>query len=146
MDEAIKHIQSELDRQIDSFNKRIKSNKRKAFYFKLITLGLSFSATLALGIKGWGDPDVLKNWALIFTAMITFFSSVDMYFNHKGLWVRYVETRNELTYLDTDFKYYVASNNANIDKEEIDEFHERMQSILNTTSSWWSKERQKKQV
>ena len=143
MDETIKHIQGELDRHINSFSKRITNNKRKAFYFKLIVLSLSFSATLALGVKGWGNPDELKNLAFICTAMITFFSSIDMYFNHKGLWVRYVETRNELHLIDSDFKYYITSNKSNVDTKELDMFHDRLQSVLNDTSTWWTKERRK---
>ncbi len=144
MEEAIKNIQNELDNHIKSFSKRVESNKRKAFYFKLITLSLSFAATVALGVKGWGDPDELKNLAFICTAMISFFSSIDMYFNHRGLWVRFVETRNELYSINSDFNYYITANKSKIDIKELDKFHSRIQSALNETNNWWTKERSKK--
>lgn len=143
MNDAVNFLNDELDRHISLFSKKASYNKSVAFYFKLFTGALSFAATVILGIKIDENPEVIKNAAFVCTAAVSFVTSIDMYFNHKGLWVKYTDVRNELLSIQSELKLLTLLNSSP-SEIEIKNIAEKIRLSLNKTNQWWSSERQKK--
>lgn len=141
---VLKDVSDRLNRHIASFSKKITRDKNKAYYFKLITLTMTFMATLALGFEALPFEKItLKNFALFCTSAVTFITGVDLFYNHKGLWVQYTKTRNMLYQIRDDLDFEVKAKGAdNLSTDEIREFHNRIQTCLNECNDWWVKERQ----
>jgi len=141
---TLTEIQDRLDHHISSFSKKISRDKSKAYYFKLTTITLTFLATLALGVEGLEDEQVeLKNFAFFCTAAVTFVTGIDLFYNHKGLWVQYTKTRNVLYQIKDDLNFLVSAKGASeVSVDELAEFHKRIQACLNECNEWWVKERQ----
>lgn len=137
-------LKARIDRHIAMFGKKIDRDKSKAFWFKLISLILTFIATIALGIEGADDELVLlKNTALVCTAGIAFFNGVDMFYNHKGLWIQYAITRNKLYEIKDDLEFEISCTKGDLDKETLHKFHERIKAALDECNKWWVKERRR---
>ncbi|MGL1190378.1 SLATT domain-containing protein [Vibrio parahaemolyticus] len=135
-------LKQRLERHISSLNKKIARDKSKAYWFKLISLILTFIATVALGYEGAETEVVLlKNTALFCTAGIAFFNGIDMYYNHKGLWVQYVVTRNKLYEISDDLAFERSCNQGQISEERLKGYHQRIQTVLDECNEWWVKER-----
>src|SRR6266540_1316933 len=88
LDGKVKFLRENIDSQVESFSRRRNSNKQKAFLVKLGTSAAAGTATVILGFQGYIDPVWAKNIALILSALITFVSAWDAYFNHRALWLR----------------------------------------------------------
>lgn len=143
-DSTVEHLRATLEGHVASYSRARKENKRKAFAFKMITLTLGLIATLVLGIEtDDSQKAVLKNAAFVCTCCITFFTGVDLFYNHKALWVRYTETLNELKAIRAQLEYSVVSSEGPIPKEQLDSLHQRLQACLASTNDWWATERKK---
>ncbi|WP_096084920.1 DUF4231 domain-containing protein [Agaribacterium haliotis] len=143
MEELIRQI----DSHIDAFNKKIKRDKDKAYRFKLISLVLTAVATIALGLEGLEDSAaVLKNTALVCTAGIAFFNGIDMYYNHKGLWIQYTVSRNKLYELKDDIALDLACAEQELDEQAIRRYYAAMKQVIAQCNNWWEKERRRERA
>lgn len=142
---ALSNLQSRLNDYIDVFSRKRKRDKAKAFRYKLLALVLTLSATLALGIEWTSEVSpYAKQIAFIATALVGFFTGIDLYYNHKGLWVQFTITRNQLYRIRDDLDYYVEKVGVeNMNEQELDEYHHRIQAVLDECNSWWVGERTK---
>ena len=144
-EEALSNLKSRLEYHIGSFSRRRERDKAKAFRYKVATLMLTLIATLALGIE-WKAAlsSIAKQIAFIATALVGFFTGIDLYFNHKGLWVQFTITRNELYKIRDDLEYQVEKIGVdNLEDNQLDDYHRRIQKALDDCNSWWVGERTK---
>lgn len=144
-EEALSNLKSRLEYHIAAFSQRRKRDKAKAFRYKIITLALTLIATLALGIE-WSTTlsSMAKQIAFVATALVSFLTGLDLYFNHKGLWVQFTITRNELYKINDDLEYQVEKLGAdNLEDNQLDDYHRRIQKALDDCNSWWVGERTK---
>ena len=142
---VLSNLRARLEYQIADFSRRRKRDKAKAFRYKVLTLVLTLTATLALGI-GWPATisSIAKQIAFVATALVGFFTGIDLYFNHKGLWVQFTITRNELYKIRDDLEYQVEKVGAeNLKDTQLDDYHRRIQKALGDCNSWWVGERTK---
>lgn len=133
-----------LESHIKSFSMKINRDKKKAYSFKLIILILTLIATLSLGIESTAiDKILLKNIAFVCTAAVTFFTGLDLFYNHKGLWIQYTKTKNKLYQIKDDLLFKVAyKGQEELTFQELEIFHNRLQVCLSECNEWWVKERQ----
>lgn len=142
---ALSNLRSRLERHIAEFSRKRKRDKAKAFAFKVLTLVLTLIATLSLGIE-WNAniSSIAKQLAFVATALVGFFTGIDLYFNHKGLWIQYTITRNELYKIRDDLEYQVEKVGAEkLEDTQLDDYHRRLQKALDDCNSWWVGERTK---
>lgn len=140
---SLERLKSAIDSHIEGFSSKAKRDKDKAFWFKLATLTLTLIATLSLGIEfGDGLKIYAKNIAFICSAFVTFLTGLDLYYNHKGLWVQYVKTRNQLYALRHEIEFYEAHEES-LSAEVVKEFNQDLEHILEECNHWWLKERSK---
>ncbi len=142
LDGKVKFLRENIDSQVESFSRRRNSNKQKAFLVKLGTSAAAGTATVILGFQGYIDPVWAKNIALILSALITFVSAWDAYFNHRALWLRYTETVTELRSLLAELDYLTCSGTESLEEKKLDAIFHRYQEVLGETNSWWQNVRE----
>jgi len=143
--ESLDKLKSVIDANIQSFSSKANRDKRKAYRFKVATLTLTLLATLALGIEFGEELKIItKNIAFICSAFVTFLTGLDLYYNHKGLWVQYVKTRNQLYALKHEIEFY-QSHEETVNKEHVKSFNQKFQDIIDECNQWWLKERKKEE-
>lgn len=127
-----------LNEQITRFSARRRENRTRSMLFKgAITLFAALT-TILIGIKAEPATSTqLQNLALIFSAAGTLFSSWDLFFNYRGLWIRYTVTVVQLRNLRSDLDYLLHGDTTNLAEAAVDDLFRRYQAILSETSAEW---------
>lgn len=138
--EKSEFLKQKIEKQISSFSRRKESNQKKAIRTKMISTVLAASTTVLLGLKGLDDSGqlIVQNVAFILSAAVTLMSGLDAYFNHRGLWIRYQGTLNDLYELKTDLEYLLVHGPESLQEQEMDKLYQRYQLILRETNATWS--------
>ncbi|MEH2321494.1 DUF4231 domain-containing protein [Nostoc sp.] len=133
-------LKEKISKQIDSFKKRKERNQKEAIRIKFISTALAAITTILLGLNGLNSSGKLlvQNIAFTLSAAVTLMSALDTFFNHRGLWIRYQGTLNDLYELRTDLEYLLTQEIQNVNEEELDRLYQRYQIILKETNSNWS--------
>lgn len=135
-----------LRKQIDLFNLKRRENRRKALFFKLTVTALGGVTTVLLGLQGIGHENLLRNGALVLSAMVTLLSTWDTFFNHRGLWTRYTATFTDLKAIETQLEYLLLGGEGSLTDSQVDELYSRFQNVLSATNEWWQHERQEEKT
>lgn len=132
----------QLNAQIGAFEIRRRRNKRRAFWLKIATTGLSVGTTILLGITTGSASltETFKNAALMMAGFVSILSAWDAFFNHKELWIRYKATSNNLKGLRALVEYRARSSKG-LDEEGIDALFVEFQRILRESNSAWQRMR-----
>lgn len=132
------YLQQTLDEQIKKFRERRRENRRRSVLFKLAITVFGGLTTILIGIKVDSTTSTqLQNFALIFSAASTIFSSWDLFFNYRGMWIRYTVTVVQLLNLKSDLEYLLHGKKDGITEEELDALYRRYQNILLETNAEW---------
>ena len=114
---------------------------------KIIVLILSGIVTVLLGIRWDQYSEELRNIAFVIGATVTVFSSLDLYFNFRSLWVEHEEAKWRLNRLKDRVEFYLAgTEDDKIDAGTISEFHESYQWIWDNLSTNWLYYRKKEGI
>jgi len=140
----INFLMTQIDERISGFTKRRNDNKHKARNFHILVTLLGALSTIVLGLDLMKYEylsffqDNTKNIALVISAAITVVSAYNTFFDHKGLWVNYTNTRNDLYALKFDIDFYLQGN-ENLEHKEITQFKDRYSELLDRANQKWSK-------
>ena len=135
-------LSKSLQTEIESFNAKRKENKSKALLLKLSITALGGITTVLLGLQGIGHESLLRNVALVFSALVTLLSTWDTFFNHRALWTRYTATYTALLGIESDLEYLRQGGDGALTESQVDALYRRAQAILRDTNEWWQHERQ----
>ncbi|EJQ32382.1 hypothetical protein IEC_05394 [Bacillus toyonensis] len=128
-----------VDDNIRFFEGRRIKNKKKAFSLKVISIIMSSSITILLGLKSINNNNILSDIALGLAAAVTVFNGIEGFYNHRGLWAKDVTTLNSLRALKLDIEYYmVGEDEDSLSLEEVNKFKTRLQDILNEDVNVWN--------
>jgi len=112
--------------------------QRAAGYIRVGILILSGTVTVLLGLWTPDSEDTLRNVAFVIGAIVTTLSSLDFYFNYRGLWVEHEEAEWRLHRLRDRLSFYVSGVGAGeIDPQVLIEIHEAYQWIWDNLSTRW---------
>lgn len=133
-------LKEKISKQIKSFKERKERNQKQAIKIKLTSTFLAATTTVLLGLNGFNPTGKLavQNIAFTLSAGVTLISALDIFFNYRGLWIRYQGTLNDLYELRTDLEYLLTQGVQNVKEEELDGLYKRYQMILKETNSSWS--------
>jgi hypothetical protein len=136
------HLAEVVSTQIVSFAARRQTNKKKAFWFKMLITSFSAGTTILLGLQGLetlfpSAPTVIKNMALVLSAFVTLFSAWDTFFNHKALWVRYTKTVTDLRSILSELEFLSSNTDSKVEGTDLDRLFRKYQSVLDETNSFW---------
>jgi hypothetical protein len=139
----VEFFQDDIKRQLKAYQFYQRDNRRKAFLLKIIATAFGLLTTVLLGLQlSENTPEsttlIIKNVAIVTSALVTFVNAVDAFFNHRALWIRYTTTLSQLDVIKTQLDYLVAGSGQEPKEKDIDQLFERYRSILDETNSSWA--------
>jgi hypothetical protein len=129
----------EVRRQLASYRRRRRRDKRKSFYLQLSTVFLSATITVLLGLQTSGSTrQDLSNVALSLGALVTVLAAAESFFAHRGLWMLRTETVRRLETLDRHLDYYESHADSSLGNEgAIRHYEAQLDRILAEDHSSW---------
>jgi hypothetical protein len=131
-----KHFEDTIVR----FEKDRHRHKRSALWLKMSATALGATATVLLG---WDSPGefapLLKNAALMVTALITVVAAYDAFFEPRKLWVRETFVLNSLRDLMREFEIRKAVRD--LAPDELALFSDRFHEILRKSLTEWTQDK-----
>lgn len=108
------YLRGEVGRQLATFRRRRRRDKRKAYALQLATVMLSAAVTVLVGLR---VADATRTWllnvALVLGALTTVLSGSEMFFGHRRLWVLRTATVRRLETLARHVEFQTAGRVEN---------------------------------
>ena len=131
-------LSREIDAQVARFTHRRRRDKRKAFALKLGAAALGALVTILLGVRTAGTTEVLlKNTALVASALVTVLNAWDAFYDHRALWVKRTQTASRLQRLQRSFRLAYARSEGALDGPSVDEFASQLDQIIDDDLASW---------
>jgi hypothetical protein len=132
-------LHQELDRQLSTYRRRRKRDKRKAFALQMATVTLSATITVLLGLRTAGTTQQrLADIALAFGAIITVLAAAEAFFTHRGLWIIRTHTVRRLETLARHLDYQqIGSGGRPLEPTVLDRYATELEDILNEDYTRW---------
>jgi ABC-type multidrug transport system fused ATPase/permease subunit len=145
MDEdRIKFIEDKIQEYINFYKKRREWNRFLSFTVKLLVAIFAVAITAILGFTFEGKSgNILKNIALILGALITVINTLDMFINHKGLWIHHTNAMMEVLILKNELAYLKVKKPSEMTPADLDEIFNKLQDIILRANSDWKDIRKK---
>jgi Protein of unknown function (DUF4231) len=125
-----------LDEAIAQFGRDRNRHKRRALGLKLSTSALGALATVLLGWQGAdAAATVLKNIALIATALITLVAAYDAFYEPRKLWIRETFVLNSMK--DLKRKWEIATSTGETEAVDVKAYGNEYHEILTKSLSEW---------
>jgi hypothetical protein len=143
MSEQAQYLRTKIETEIAAFRRRRIEYKRKAIAIKVTISVLAALTTILLGLQGVPPQfdTTVRNVTLVFSATITLLSSLDAFFNHRALYLRYTATTAQLYDLRSDIDYLLSKDPTEITEATLDDIYRRLRGVLEETGSDWVKAR-----
>lgn len=128
-----------LNTKISQLEPRTIRIKKINYGLKISVMLLSAISTVVLGLKISGVsnwPDTSANVALITTAMVTFLSSLAIFWDTENYWIRNKIMLNKLKELRYEYVFYLEGNEK-IEQSEMRSFLNKFLSALG--DEYWEK-------
>lgn len=136
-------LSNSIDASIENVAQKRLSNQRKATYLKILTLILSGSATILLGLQIAGLEKWFKDIAFVFASLVTLLTAAEPFFNYRAFWIEHERAKYRFHRLKDEFDFYLAGTTTDtLDPLRLEEFHQKYQEIWNELSENWLDQRQ----
>ncbi|WP_156377550.1 SLATT domain-containing protein [Sphingopyxis sp. Root1497] len=142
VEKKVDFLRKSLDRDADSFRRKIGRNKTSAFRTKIYVASAAAMLSIIIGSKS--NQIVVENGlqssmdmiALVISASVAVVSAYEAFFDHRWLWMKYTNTLSQLYAVSDDLDFIVA--NESIPSEEaLEKIHLRRQEVLRETGAAW---------
>ena len=144
VDKKIEYLKERVKKDLDYVKKKRSDKRVKAITAKMLVTFFSILTTILLGLQGFGGttaPVIIKNAALVLSALVTLVSTWDAFFNHRAIWIRLQITVSQLYQLQYRLEYLVAEGTQDIKPTDIDNLYDRYQSIWEEANLSWLEQR-----
>lgn len=129
----------DINENIELFKKRRLRHKNKSLILKLSSIIGSALVTVLLGLKSI-QSNLISDIALLLSASITIFNGIEGFYNHRGLWVKDVNTLASLRELKRDLEFYLAGKPVDqLSTKILITYKNRLQIICNDDIKSWNK-------
>jgi hypothetical protein len=134
-------LHRELGRELATYRRRRKRDKRKAFGLQMATVTLSATITVLLGLRATGTAQQrLADVALALGAVITVLAAAEAFFGHRGLWMLRTETVRHLEALAREVDYHQAGLNSQPpDPAAVQRYRVELDRILASDLTAWQR-------
>lgn len=140
-DNTLSLLEIWINQRIDSFDERRKFYRTGTYRFTLITAGLSSITTILIGLGQSDSTTIISVISLITSASISFLSAWESLYGHRQRWIQNNDTLMKLYALNSDLQYQKVRSGNNLTPEEIDQFYNRYQRILQLANERWQEDR-----
>jgi len=132
-------LHEELGRELATYRRRRKRDKRKAFILQMATVTLSATITVLLGLRVPGAiQQRFADGALVLGAIITVLAAAEAFFSHRSLWTLRTETVRHLEALTRHVDYYRAGLNGRApNPATVQHYLTDLENILTTDHTAW---------
>lgn len=136
------NLLDEIDRQINRFNEKRRSNETKYSWLAVIQIIAGISATLILG---WATSPVnlkcAKNIALVLTSITTVCTLLLSHFQFKDHYVAFTWVVSQLKQLRSELVFRqqlaVEGELTGLNKDELFDLHSKFSAILSESNTDW---------
>lgn len=146
-DKKLENIEKLLANTIERFYKKRNKNRYKTFLFKIISIIGSSIVTILLGFGSIGEIAplniIIKDIAFILSVIITALASIDAFYDHRSLWIRYTQTLNSLYQLSDKIQFNKAGNSS-LKEADINKFFNEYENILFESNKYWTELRKER--
>lgn len=104
---------------------------------KVIILLCAMASTITLGLKDIINSDTQIATGLVFSSLLTFFTTISAYFNFEEYWMRNITIHIQLNIMRDRFIYDYYSNN--LTDEKIKDYQQELENIQNANIRYWKK-------
>lgn len=104
---------------------------------KVIILLCAMASTITLGLKDIINSDIQIATGLVFSSLLTFFTTISAYFNFEEYWMRNITIHIQLNIMRDRFIYDYHSNN--LTDEKIKDYQQELENIQNANIRYWKK-------
>ena len=141
--ETLALVESWIKERIISFDRRRKFYRARAYRFTLLTAGLSGATTVLISVSRIYNSTTLSVVALVTSAFMTFLSAWEGFYSYRQRWIQNNDTLMKLYALDSDIQYQRSRSGNQLTIEEIDQFYNQYQVILQQANEKWREDRGK---
>jgi len=128
-----------LNTKITVMERKTNQKKRLHFLLRILAMFLSGVSTVILGLKiskGEGLSSNMSNIALVLTAMITFLTSLAVFWDIENYWVRNKIMLNKLKEIRYEYVFFL-SGTANPSDKDLKPFLDKL--IASLGDEYWEK-------
>jgi Protein of unknown function (DUF4231) len=138
--EALVYLESQIEKRIQSFDKRRSNYRRMATYFTIGNAALSSLTTFLIGVGQIYQAKPLAVAALAVSASMSILTALNGLFTYQKRWVQSNDTLMQLRELKSRIKY-LAALNSNLTPDQVNQFEEHYQRILLQANESWRLDR-----
>ncbi len=137
----IKALRCCINKAIEKDTIKLNHNKIGACIVNPVIIIFSVASPIFIGwtTENKYDLELLRNLALVCSAITAGSTMFYNFFDYKDLWVRYKVSTFELESLLCELDYLEAAGIANIEQAELDELFEKYQTICKETNKMYKK-------
>jgi hypothetical protein len=133
--ELASRLLAEVRKGIEYARRRKRTFGRKATVIRLITLGLSATSTVILGLQ---ELNVWASIAFSLVALTTLAGAIEPFFNWRSRWIVMEDMNARFRRLESDLEYFLAKTKPEaLRSDDLDEFFVRNQEIWIEGSEAW---------
>jgi len=138
--QKITWINERLEEEILFFSNKRRENRILAVRYHIFVSILGVVVTIILGLKIDGFNEYSRVISLIISGIITILNTISIFFNYKGIWIRYTQAQNELYKIKDDFNFYLqGKDEGDVDLVVVGEFKLKFDSALDMINEEWMK-------
>jgi hypothetical protein len=145
MQPRVAFLREKVKYNADSFMKRRRKNRLRAFSLTMMITLCGSLTTVLLGLKNNSlfskHEPLISAIALGTSALVTFASTWDSFFDYRWLWIRYTQTLGNLYGILDDLDYATAGRE--VTSEQLDALYLQFQRTLEETNTAWIEKRER---
>ncbi|MDN5201492.1 DUF4231 domain-containing protein [Fulvivirgaceae bacterium BMA10] len=131
----MENLIQEITDKVTVFKKKKENNRWKANLSKVITIVVSSSIPVILGLELQLLSLKAKELTIILGALISINEGIALYFKFEKNWIRYLDTENSLKALLLEIDILNRKETTDLEKY----IHQKYQNILNKQNEDWNK-------
>ena len=141
------HLHDEVSKYLRLFDGKRQRNKFLALGIRLTGAAFAAAITILLGIDYTDKPvDLFTNLAIGLGATIAVLNTWDVFFNHRALWIRFNNAAVDMHLLRQDLDYARVKTGGELEANEAEQFHNRLQDSIRETNEDWHELRREAQA
>ena len=139
--ETLAWVESQIQKQIHTFDKKRKFDRTAAYRFAKVITALSSVITVLISISRIYNSTWISVVALVISAGMSVLSAWESLYGYRQRWIQNNDTLMKLYALESEIQYQKVRSVNKIPIEKVDLFHQRYQEILNNSNQRWFEDR-----
>lgn len=145
VEDGLAYIEEQIAKQINGFHSSRTFYRRGSLTHTISAASLAAITTFLVGINQIYHQDWLAALSLASAGLATIVAAWGSWFGFRKLWVDNQRTLNSLYELRSRIQYDKITDANALNRERVDSYYERYQTILNEANRAWGEARSSQQ-